>query len=57
MDRSPYVPLPSSFEEYLLRLERKERHELRRKIRRAEETVPGISFRVTRTREEFDRDF
>lgn len=57
MDRSPYVPLPPSFEEYLLQLERKARHELRRKIRRAEETVPGISFRVTRTREEFDRDF
>ena len=57
MDRSPYIPLPSSFEEYLVGLGKKERHELRRKIRRAEETAPGISFRVTRTREEFERDF
>jgi CelD/BcsL family acetyltransferase involved in cellulose biosynthesis len=57
MDRSPYVPLPSSFEEYLRRLGTKERHELRRKIRRASAAVPGLSFRATRTREEFDRDF
>src|SRR4030067_92100 len=57
MDRSPYVPLPSSFGEYLLLLGKKERHELRRKMRRAEETTPGLSYRVTRTREEFDRDF
>lgn len=57
MDRSPYVPLPASFEEYLSLLGKKERHELRRKIRRAQEAAPGLSFRVTRTTEEFDRDF
>ncbi|MGA7105779.1 MAG: GNAT family N-acetyltransferase [Candidatus Deferrimicrobiaceae bacterium] len=57
MDRSPYVPLPSSFEEYLGLLGTKERHELRRKIRRASAAVPGLSFRVTRTREEFEQDF
>ncbi|NNG46964.1 MAG: GNAT family N-acetyltransferase [Deltaproteobacteria bacterium] len=57
MDRSPYIPLPSSFEEYLSLLGGKERHELRRKIRRASVEVPGLFFRVTRTREEFERDF
>src|SRR3990172_2867772 len=57
MDQSPYIPLPSSFGEYLQTLGKKERHELRRKIRKAEETTPGLSFRVTRTREEFERDF
>ncbi len=57
MDRSPYIPLPSSFGDYLAMLGRKERHELRRKIRRADETAPGWDFRVTRTPEEFDRDF
>ena len=57
MDRSPYVPLPSSFEDYLSLLEKKERHELRRKIRKAEEAAPGISFRLTRAGEEFERDF
>ncbi len=57
MDRSPYIPLPSSFEEYLSMLGKKERHELRRKIRRASIAAPGSSFRVTLTREEFERDF
>ncbi len=57
MDRSPYVPLPSSFEEYIRLLGAKERHELRRKIRRASEAAPGLTFRATRTREEFERDF
>jgi CelD/BcsL family acetyltransferase involved in cellulose biosynthesis len=57
MDRSPYVPLPSSFEEYLRLLGTKERHELRRKIRRASAAAPGLSFRVTQTREEFEQDF
>src|SRR3989304_2630778 len=46
MGRSPYVPLPSSFGEYLLLLGKKERHELRRKMRRAEETTSGLSYRA-----------
>lgn len=33
----PVIPLPSSWDEYLGSLEKKQRHELRRKIRRAEE--------------------
>lgn len=57
MDRSPYLPLPASFGDYLSMLGGKERHELRRKVRRAEEAIPGLSFRMTRTKEEFDRDF
>lgn len=56
MDRAPFVSLPGSFEEYLERLGKKERHELRRKMRRAAELLPGISFRVTRTEEELSRD-
>lgn len=56
-DRSPYVPLPERFDAYLERLGKKERHELRRKLRRAEEAEPGLSFRVTGSREEMDRDF
>jgi CelD/BcsL family acetyltransferase involved in cellulose biosynthesis len=48
-DRSPFVELPSSFDGYLASLGKKERHELRRKLRRAEEAVPGLSLRVTAT--------
>jgi len=33
---SLYVPLPGDFEEYLMNIDKKQRHEIRRKIRRAE---------------------
>ncbi len=56
-DRSPYVPLPASYEAYLGSLGKKDRHELRRKVRRAGEALPGLSFRVVRTREDLARDF
>lgn len=56
MDRAPFVSLPGSFMEYLERLGKKERHELRRKMRRAAELLPGLSFRVTRTAEELATD-
>jgi hypothetical protein len=35
-DQSPYVPLEGSFDTYLARLGKKDRHELQRKMRRAE---------------------
>lgn len=35
-DESPYIPLDGSFDNYLGRLSKKDRHELRRKMRRAE---------------------
>ncbi|HZW35952.1 MAG TPA: GNAT family N-acetyltransferase [Candidatus Deferrimicrobiaceae bacterium] len=56
-DRSPFIPLPESFENYIERLGKKERHELRRKLRRAGESDPRLSFRVTGTAEELTRDF
>jgi CelD/BcsL family acetyltransferase involved in cellulose biosynthesis len=56
MDRAPFVSLPGSFAGYLERLGRKERHELRRKMRRAGELLPGLAFRVTRTPRELADD-
>jgi CelD/BcsL family acetyltransferase involved in cellulose biosynthesis len=56
MDRAPFVALPGSFEEYLERLGGKERHELRRKMRRAGELLPDLAFRVTRTPGELAND-
>ncbi len=56
MDRAPHVSLPGSFKEYLDRLGKKERHELRRKMRRAAELLPGCSVRVTRTAEDLVAD-
>ncbi|HSL92309.1 MAG TPA: GNAT family N-acetyltransferase, partial [Candidatus Limnocylindrales bacterium] len=57
VDRSPYIPLPGSFDDFLARLGKKERHELRRKLRRAAEAEPQLLFRVTGTAEELSRDF
>ena len=56
MDKAPFVSLPGSFEEYVDRLGTKGRHELRRKMRRAGELLPGLSFRVTRTTDELAKD-
>ena len=56
-DRSPFILLPKTFGEYVEGLGKKERHELRRKLRRAAESDPSLSFRVTGTKEELARDF
>jgi CelD/BcsL family acetyltransferase involved in cellulose biosynthesis len=56
MDRAPFVSLTGSFDDYLGRLGKKERHELRRKMRRADELLPGITYRVTATPEDLARD-
>jgi CelD/BcsL family acetyltransferase involved in cellulose biosynthesis len=37
LQHSPYIPLPSDWETYLSGIDKKQRHEIRRKLRRAEE--------------------
>lgn len=48
IERSPHVHLAPSFDEYVEALDKKARHELRRKMRRAAEALPGIGYRVCR---------
>lgn len=55
-DRSPVLSLPGDFEEYLGRLGKKERHELRRKLRRASALLPDLDYRVTRGAGDLERD-
>lgn len=43
---TPRIPLNGSFEEYLSRVEKKQRHEIRRKMRRAAESEKGVRFYV-----------
>ncbi len=43
LQHSPYIPLPNNWETYLASLEKKQRHEIRRKLRRLEES--GASYR------------
>lgn len=53
VDAAPYIDLPKSWDEYLLSLERDDRHELRRKIRRLEKAG---AFRVCHEGEPSDID-
>ncbi len=41
---TPRIPLNSSFEEYLSRIDKKQRHEIRRKMRRAAESDLNVRF-------------
>ena len=43
---TPRIPLTGSFEEYLSRVEKKQRHEIRRKMRRAQESEIPVRFYV-----------
>jgi CelD/BcsL family acetyltransferase involved in cellulose biosynthesis len=47
MDLSPQLFLPSSWDEYLALLKAKDRHELRRKLRRLEQTKATRSYTIT----------
>ncbi len=46
LQRCPYIPLTSDWETYLSGLDKKKRHEIRRKLRRANEIGLPISFKV-----------
>ena len=41
---TPRIPLTNSFEEYLARIDKKQRHEIRRKMRRAAESELNVRF-------------
>ena len=43
---SPFIPLPGDFEVYLNGIDKKQRHEIRRKIRRAEESGRNVRWYI-----------
>jgi CelD/BcsL family acetyltransferase involved in cellulose biosynthesis len=43
---TPYIPLPGDFETYLGGIDKKQRHEIRRKIRRAEESDQQVRWYI-----------
>jgi CelD/BcsL family acetyltransferase involved in cellulose biosynthesis len=43
---TPRIPLRGSFEEYLARIDKKQRHEIRRKMRRAAESEKNVRFTI-----------
>ncbi len=44
---TPRIPLNGDFDEYLSQLEKKQRHEIRRKVRRAEESGRGVRWFIS----------
>ncbi len=47
LQHSPYIPLPGDWETYLAGIDKKQRHEIRRKMRRAEEGETVVKWSIT----------
>jgi len=52
----PYIPIPGDWEEYLASINKKQRHEIRRKIRRVENQPENISWYILDDRDKLDRE-
>jgi CelD/BcsL family acetyltransferase involved in cellulose biosynthesis len=53
---APSIPLTGDFETYLAGIDKKQRHEIRRKMRRAEESRRGVRWTITREAAALDAD-
>ena len=53
---TPRIPLNGSFEEYLARIDKKQRHEIRRKMRRAAESEKNVRFTNVNGTENIDSE-
>jgi CelD/BcsL family acetyltransferase involved in cellulose biosynthesis len=53
---TPRIPLNGSFEEYLARIDKKQRHEIRRKMRRAAESEKNVQFTIVNGKENIDAE-
>jgi CelD/BcsL family acetyltransferase involved in cellulose biosynthesis len=53
---TPRIPLNGSFEEYLARIDKKQRHEIRRKMRRAAESEKNVRFTIVNGTENIDSE-
>lgn len=52
----PYIRLPGDWETYLAGIDKKQRHEIRRKMRRAEESELGVRWYIVREEESLDME-
>lgn len=53
---SPAIPLPGDFELYLSRIDKKQRHEIRRKMRRAEESGRQVRWYIVDNEADLDQE-
>jgi CelD/BcsL family acetyltransferase involved in cellulose biosynthesis len=54
LQHSPYIPLPGDWEAYLASIDKKQRHEIRRKLRRAENTLVPVNWYIVNNHEGLD---
>lgn len=54
LQHCPYIPLPGDWETYLANLDKKQRHEIRRKIRRAEENGMPVRWYIVEQEDSLD---
>jgi CelD/BcsL family acetyltransferase involved in cellulose biosynthesis len=53
---TPRIPLSGSFDEYLARIDKKQRHEIRRKMRRAAESEKNVRFTIVNGTEDINTE-
>lgn len=53
---TPYIPLPGDFEAYLASIDKKQRHEIRRKMRRAEESGQNVRWYIVKDEATLDAE-
>jgi CelD/BcsL family acetyltransferase involved in cellulose biosynthesis len=56
LQHSPYIPLPGDFEIYLESIDKKQRHEIRRKLRRLENSSTSHRWYITKDAEQLPMD-
>ena len=53
---SPFIPLPRSFEDYLAQIDKKQRHEIRRKLRNVEQSLVNSALYISQDPERLEED-
>ena len=56
LQHAPYIPLPGDFDVYLSGIDKKQRHEIRRKMRRIEESGRGVRWYILKDTTLFEQE-
>ncbi len=56
LQHCPYIPLPGDWEKYICSIDKKQRHEIRRKMRRAEEYYQPVRWYITGAGADIDQE-
>jgi len=56
LQHCPYIPLPGDWDTYLASIKKKQRHEIRRKMRRAQEHIPPVRWYIVEDESKLDEE-